>query len=489
VHLVQLSAEDDLDGWRTAARALALADVPPAEVVWQVGPAQSLFGAPAPLPSPIHAPFSVPKPFLDMAALVVCHREPERFALLYTLLTRIRDNRGALEDRADPLVQRLDRMAKEVRRDAHKMHAFVRFREVAEPDASVRMVAWFEPEHHIVRREAGFFVRRFASMRWSILTPALSIHWDGETLTESPGATRAEAPDGDPVEETWKTYYASIFNPARVKIKAMTKEMPKRYWKNMPETALVGQLIAGARTREMEMVERSRAKAIPESGRDLELALAGEEAAVAAERRIEPGSNLRGAWEALLADAKGCTRCPLYGPATQTVFGEGPLDARIMFVGEQPGDQEDLAGRPFVGPAGQLFDRALGEAGIDRAAAYVTNAVKHFKFEPRGKRRIHSKPGGPEIDACRWWIEQERVLIKPPVTVALGATAARSLFGKTVTIGAMRGKPHQAADGGETWVTVHPSFLLRVQDRQEEEYARFVADLRAIAERAKVLPT
>jgi DNA polymerase len=115
---------------------------------------------------------------------------------------------------------------------------------------------------------------------------------------------------------------------------------------------------------------------------------------VAAERRIEPGSNLRGAWEALLADAKGCTRCPLYGPATQTVFGEGPLDARIMFVGEQPGDQEDLAGRPFVGPAGQLFDRALGEAGIDRAAAYVTNAVKHFKFEPRGKRRIHSKPAG-----------------------------------------------------------------------------------------------
>jgi DNA polymerase len=158
-----------------------------------------------------------------------------------------------------------------------------------------------------------------------------------------------------------------------------------------------------------------------------------------------------------------------------------------MFVGEQPGDQEDLAGRPFVGPAGQLFDRALAEAGVDRTRTYVTNAVKHFKFEPRGKRRIHSKPGGPEIDACRWWIEQERILIRPPVTVALGATAARSLFGKTVTIGAMRGKPHQATDGGETWVTVHPSFLLRVQDRQEEEFARFVDDLRAIGKRAEAL--
>jgi DNA polymerase len=164
------------------------------------------------------------------------------------------------------------------------------------------------------------------------------------------------------------------------------------------------------------------------------------------------------------------------------------LDARIMFVGEQPGDQEDLAGRPFIGPAGQLFDRALGEAGVDRARAYVTNAVKHFKFEQRGKRRIHSKPGAGEIEACRWWLDQERSLIRPPLTVALGATAARSLFGKAVTIGAMRGQPHRALDGGEAWVTVHPSFLLRVQNNRDAEYARFVEDLRLIGERAAALP-
>jgi DNA polymerase len=183
----------------------------------------------------------------------------------------------------------------------------------------------------------------------------------------------------------------------------------------------------------------------------------------------------------------GCTRCHLYECGTQTVFGEGPLDAKIMFVGEQPGDQEDLAGRPFVGPAGQLFDRALGEAGVDRKQTYVTNAVKHFKFELRGKRRIHQKPEAPEIQACRWWIEQERTLIRPPITVALGATAARSLFGKVVTISSMRGRAQQAYDGGEAWVTVHPSFLLRVRDNKEEEYARFVADLRAIGERAAAL--
>jgi DNA polymerase len=199
------------------------------------------------------------------------------------------------------------------------------------------------------------------------------------------------------------------------------------------------------------------------------------------------GDNALAAWQAVREEARGCTRCHLYKCGTQTVFGEGPIGARIMFVGEQPGDQEDLAGKPFVGPAGQLFDRALVDAGVDRSATYVTNAVKHFKFERRGKRRIHQKPDAPEIAACRWWLEQELTIIGPPITVALGATAARSLFGKTVTISAMRGKPHEIYGGGEGWVTVHPSFLLRVRDNRAEEYARFVEDLAMIGERAKAL--
>jgi uracil-DNA glycosylase len=457
---VSLAHEEDFGGWRDAARALALARVPPSEVTWSVGAPQDLFGNEAVFAAEGPA-FSVPRPFVELARSVICHTDPERFSLLYALLLRLRSQPKAMGDHADPLVQRLERMAKEVRRDMHKMHAFVRFREVR-ADGGTRYVAWFEPEHHIVRSNAGFFVRRFNGMDWSILTPELSVHWDGRELSFTSGATRADAPDGDPVEETWKTYYASIFNPARVKIKAMTKEMPKKYWKNMPETALVGELIAGAQAREARMVETSR---------------------------TQIGGNARAAWEAVREEAMGCTRCELYKCGTQTVFGEGPLDARIMFVGEQPGDQEDLAGKPFVGPAGQLFDRALGDAGVDRSATYVTNAVKHFKFERRGKRRIHQKPEAPEIAACRWWIEQERGLIRPPITVALGATAARSLFGKAVTIGAMRGHPHQAVDGGETWVTVHPSFLLRVRDNKEAEYARFVEDLRRIGERAQALAT
>jgi DNA polymerase len=195
------------------------------------------------------------------------------------------------------------------------------------------------------------------------------------------------------------------------------------------------------------------------------------------------GGNIETAWEALRDEAAGCTRCHLYKHATQTVFGEGPVDARMMFVGEQPGDQEDLAGRPFVGPAGQMFDKAIGAAGMDRTRVYVTNAVKHFKFEVRGKRRIHSKPDAGEIQACRWWYEQERLLVKPAMTVALGATAARQMLGKVVTISGSRGRAIELAEGGLGWVTIHPSFLLRMPDkgRAEDEFAAFVEDLKGAA--------
>lgn len=220
-----------------------------------------------------------------------------------------------------------------------------------------------------------------------------------------------------------------------------------------------------------------------------DVATEGRTHALDVERSIAPGGNLRAAWEELFNDARNCTRCDLYKCATQTVFGEGPLNASIMFVGEQPGDQEDLAGRPFVGPAGQLLDAALEKAGIDRSTVYVTNAVKHFKFVQRGKRRIHNKPDGGEIRACRWWIDHERELIRPPVTVALGATAAHSLFGKAMAIGKNRGVPLELPDGSEGWITVHPSFLLRIpeENRKREEKKLFLRDLRRIKARAERL--
>ena len=473
-HRVTLCAPDDFDGWRDAARDLAEAGVPASAVVWQVeGGDADLFGsdvAQPPAPS-----FPVPRAFVGLAKDVVCHSDPERFALLYGMLLRLKSDRDALDDEASPIVRRLHDLAKAVRRDIHKMHAFVRFREIDE-----RFVAFFEPEHHIVRRASSFFVQRFTNMRWSILTPELSLHWDGQTLSEGPGATKADAPSGDPLEDMWRTYYASIFNPARLKVGAMLREMPKKYWRNMPETSLVEPLIAGARNRELDMIQRSADAAVIKDGLNH---------ALEAERGIEPGGNLRASWEALLKDARKCTRCDLYKCGTQTVFGEGPLDASIMFVGEQPGDQEDLAGRPFVGPAGQLFDAALEKAGIDRTTVYVTNAVKHFKFVQRGKRRIHNKPDAGEIEACRWWIEHERELIRPPVTVALGATAARSLIGKIVTISKVRGEARTLADGSEVWVTAHPSSILRAPDEAARNQGKrlLLRDLKLIKARAEEL--
>jgi uracil-DNA glycosylase family protein len=178
-----------------------------------------------------------------------------------------------------------------------------------------------------------------------------------------------------------------------------------------------------------------------------------------------------------------CTRCPLYKNATQAVPGEGRRNARLMLVGEQPGDKEDLAGKPFVGPAGRVLDHALVEAGIARTEVFVTNAVKHFKHELRGKRRLHKRPNAHEIERCKIWLDVERAIVKPAAIVALGATAARSLFGRPVTIAKLRGRALQLADGTAAFVTIHPSFLLRIQDEadKEREYRNFVADLRPAA--------
>jgi uracil-DNA glycosylase len=192
-------------------------------------------------------------------------------------------------------------------------------------------------------------------------------------------------------------------------------------------------------------------------------------------------------FSALREAEAACTRCPLYRNATQVVPGEGPKHAPIMLVGEQPGDQEDRQGHPFVGPAGRMLDRAIVEAGIDRKEVFVTNAVKHFKFEQRGKRRLHKRPNAGEVDACRWWLDHERSIIKPRVIVAMGATAARGVLGRTVTIAAMRGEVIAGTGSSQVIVTIHPSYLLRLQDEasKEREYKGFVDDLRRGAQLLK----
>ncbi len=346
----------------------------------------------------------------------------------------------------------------------------MRFREIWH-DGAKWFVAWFEPDHHIVEYNAAFFVDRFASMCWSILTPDRCAHWDGKQLAFTAGVAKSQAPCDDDVESLWLTYYASIFNPARVKVHAMEAEMPKKYWRNLPEAALIPSLLQQAPRRVERMIRKSTTKAAVHAD-DTEWHPAP----------VPQTDNLA----EVATAARSCTACHLYKLGTQTVFGEGPKRATIMFLGEQPGDQEDLAGKPFVGPAGKLLDRALAEAGIDRRDVYVTNTVKHFKWEPRGKRRIHQKPNSREIAACRPWMEAELRLVKPKLLVCLGATAAQAVFGPAFRVTRERGKVLDSAFATRALATVHPSSLLRQPDEESRarEYALFVDDLRTAVKAA-----
>lgn len=450
---VRIDPPWSLDAWRDSARLALRHAVPPEQLDWLHGEEASLLDAPplqtieAVADTAHDAPTYVSKAFVELAATCLCHRDPQRLPLLYRMLWRIaHGERGLLATPTDPDVLGATALSQAVRRDSHKMKAFVRFREV--PGEQDAFIAWFEPDHLIVDRVAPFFARRFTGMRWAILTPSRSVRWDGHVLTFGPGRTQADAPTDDAREELWRTYYANIFNPARLNTRMMQQEMPTRYWKHLPEATLLPKLVRDAGDRVQEMHDRE---------------------AQAPRRRIpQPASGLPVVAKAAPATldtlrdaASACRRCPLWEPATQTVFGEGPADASIMLVGEQPGDSEDLSGHPFVGPAGQLLDRALRELGIERSALYMTNAVKHFRFERRGKRRIHSKPQITHVNACRPWLMGEIENVRPQVIVCLGATAATAVFGAGFNLMANHGRWHVLDDGTRAFATVHPSWVLR----------------------------
>lgn len=479
------------DAWRVEARRLLAAEIAPEQAEWHVaGEGRGLFGTEAVPDGEGAATARVPRRFVELAALVIRHRDPERFALLYRALWRLAHGEPSLlAVPTDPDARRLEAMEKSVRRDAHKMHAFLRFRAVPTPDGE-RHVAWFEPEHHILEAEAGsFFARRFAGMHWSILTPSASAHWDGEALRMGPGATRRDAPTEDAGDDLWRAYYAAIFNPARLKPAAMRAEMPMKYWRNMPEAKEIPRLMTEAPRRAAEMVargamapasRRQRAPAHPTPAPSVAAAMETEQPNGTADRAA--------ALRALVQALSGANDLPAWtAQATQPVFGEGPIDAPLFLIGEQPGDEEDIAGRPFVGPAGRLLDRALADAGIARKTAYVTNAVKHFKFTPTGRRRLHQSPDAGDITYYRPFLRREIALVGPRLLVTLGASALRAVTGRPLSIGKVRGQPMQLEDGPRLLPTVHPSYLLRLPDpaAKQREYARFVQDLREAARLAE----
>ena len=472
MQVVVLNDGADLAAWRSRARALLAAGAPPDQVQWQVGEEGGLFGlSNTASDSAVQTAKtgSVPRDFLSLADTVLAHSDSRRHAVLYRMLWRLtHGERNLLKIATDDDVAWTALAAKAVRRDMHKMKAFVRFREVAGPDGAV-FIAWFEPLHDILTRVAPFFVRRFAGMRWSILTPLRSAHWNGDALSFGNGAQKSDAPSEDALEDLWRTYFANIFNPARLKVQAMTQEMPVRYWKNLPEAMLIPGLIRDASARMQAMVDK--APTMPKKH-------------IPAPVQPAPATLPEGSIAQLREQARHCQACPLWQPATQTVFGEGPDNARIVVIGEQPGDQEDLAGQPFIGPSGQLFDRALAQAGIERSALYVTNTVKHFKFEPRGKRRIHARANAAEQAACRQWLEAELDRIQPKAIVCLGAMAAQGIFGSSFRLLKQRGQWMELDAHTRGFATVHPSYLLRLPDEaaRAQGFEDFVGDLALMRE-------
>ncbi|MEM9795093.1 MAG: UdgX family uracil-DNA binding protein [Pseudomonadota bacterium] len=476
MHAPRLPRIGLVPAWRDTARRLVLSGVPPEAVDWgleETGAA--LFDADLPVG---RGRVMVPKAFGRFAETIVLERSGEGMALAYALLWRLQSEPGLLQRRADRDVARADNIAKSVRRDIHKMHAFLRFREVPAQEDRRRFAAWFEPDHRIEEATAPFFANRFGDMDWEIVTPEVTVRFeDGRLACVAQASPRPEI--ADDLEELWTTYYSSIFNPARLKPDAMRAEMPMKYWRNLPETRAIPSLIAGARARVATMQNTApTAPAVDAPGEK-----GSETMGINVQADLFGDTTLHD----VAKSASACTRCPLYSGATQIVFGEGPKDADIMFVGEQPGDREDLAGRPFVGPAGQLFDDVAGQVGIDRSLCYVTNAVKHFKFVQRGKRRIHQKPSSGEVAACNWWLEQELAHVDPRLVVAMGATALHALTGNGAGLLKRRGQVERAKDGRAVLVTVHPSYLLRIpeQERRQQEMTHFAADLRRVHELLK----
>lgn len=459
----------ELESFRAVARGLLARRVSPEQVRFtEEGHGQGTLLAPDVMPATTPmAGLSVPPAFMELAEKVAYHRAPERWGLLYRVLWRLtQGERKLLEVESDADVYRLLTLARGVQRDAHKMKAFVRFRRV-EREGEEFFIAWHRPEHLIVRYVAPFFARRFPSMRWSILTPDASVSWNLEQLTYGPGVPRSQAPEEDALEEMWGTYYASTFNPARLNVRAMRAEMPKKHWATLPETRLIPELVRQAPERTSRMVSPQRERS--ESSRFLP------------ERRD---------LASLAQAAQGCQACPLHARATRTVFGEGPATARLMIVGEQPGDLEDRVGRPFIGPAGQLLDTVLAQVGLEREHLYVTNAVKHFGWVAgEEKQRLHAKPGRSEVLACKAWLDAEVAQVKPKMILCLGATAAQSFLGPGFRINLSRGQIFDTPWAKAWMATFHPSALLRMPDERARAQARihFEEDLRRMADTLRIL--
>lgn len=472
---IEIEFKPDFANWRRAARRLLSEGVHPDDVSWvpageeqgrlmfAVEPStEGLAGVGEVNHSANHGtPARVPRAFMEAAELAAVHREPRRWQVLYRILWRL--NHGEphlLNIEVDDDVMLLMRMAKAVGRDIHKMHAFVRFRKVlgADPEAPEDPVyiAWHCPDHAIFRLAVPFFVRRFRTMTFAILTPDGSAYWDQHRLEYGPGVPEGMAPQlEDELETLWCSYYGAIFNPARIKTKAMKKEMPVRHWRTLPETALIGELLASSEARVAQMLKDQPTSAQPFVPKD--------------------ASDLGVLREA----ATRCGGCNLCERAQSLVFGHGPAKARIVIVGEQPTDSDDRLAEPLSGPERVILGEALSAAGVRLDDVYLTHAVKHFKHQEINGIRHYKKPAPRDVAACRPWLAAELQLIKPEIIICLGASAALSVLGRMIRLADERGKRLQSTWSTRTFVTENIAAVLNIKDEDERASAvtRFYSDM------------
>lgn len=436
------------EGFRTHCRGLLAHRVDPAMVrftVEGVDPPGLFAGRPP--PEAAEGP-SLPRRFFEHARNASAFDAPDRWELVYRVAYRCLGDRGLLSDLGDDDILVLTRRAKHVARDIHKVHAFVRFRPDHDAHGPV-WVAFHRPDHWVVEHATPHFAKRFGDMRFLLATPkGTALHVPGEGLTFGPPSSDPGVPLGE-FEGLWNTYYANIYNPQRTMVDAMLAEMPKKHWATMPETQQIPRLLR----------ERAARTQVSRSG--IELAADVDLAGIAARVR-------------------GCDACPLADPGLRGVPGEGPANAAIALVGEQPGDHEDRAGRPFVGPAGQLLMQALAEVGLERDQVYLTNAVKHFKHRLQGTRRIHESPERYVVEVCRTFVFRELELVRPRVTVALGATAALSLLGKVSGVDRLAGQVLRGRFGPLV-VAPHPAAILRRPERSIEDLVGALRLAQAVA--------
>ncbi|WP_437879373.1 UdgX family uracil-DNA binding protein [Pseudomonas sp. LRF_L74] len=461
--------------WRNEARRLLLAGVEPHAAHWQGN--ADLFGDQASAgetSGPVRT-FNIPKELPELLASAARFRADDRWALLYRVLWRVVEGDRSAMLAGDIDGSELHRRIKAVRREAHHMHAFLRFRPCQHE--GLDFIAWHEPDHEVLDLGAEHFITRMGRHRWLIATPAGAAHCDGEQVhyhQPCPPELRelARTDNDDAAGDLWKAYYHSTFNPARLNEKVMRSHMPTRFWRHLPEGPLISRMMSEARAGQQRLGQTASVGARN-----------GKEVLIASDR-AQPKRGLSTALQ-------GCQACGIWRNATCAVAGEGPQQARIMLVGGQPGDLEDLAGRPFVGPAGQVLDHAFAKTGLERGSIYLTNAVKHFKWTAQGvgKRtgtRLHAPAEPAEIEACRFWLERELAEVRPRIIVALGRTALASLLNvndpQRIDLADYGQQPLRH---GDRWLLAapHPAAVLR----SSEDGEKYRADLIGALKQAKQL--